>query len=416
MMRFYMRSFLSASLLGVLCCGILPGMVFAQEQTNAVPEWRGKSPGTAWLGPDVLWRPREWLVFHMLDETGEGFNLEVTVRDMNVYMQGPRPLMIWVVGPNDATIKRIIVEDDGIVSGNERYCDGIYDVFMDFRYREWHRVHSPEGYPPGKARSPYLDTPERLPCRTRKLKVSGGGRGLYRVFIVGSWDHWVSITPDRPIPTGVHPGPGTLYVHKDRFEEAYFYIPPAVKDIMVSVSEEIQPFNWNVTLEDETGNVLGKTTPRTFLSYILHTPEKGDSVCRLRVKGHTEGACLNIIGVPFVLTPDRETARKIAGGLQVDGKERQTFHHHQRIINKWIDTLTAKDVTIDIKTPDLDAIEDKELRDLMEKAPGLLASQNLEFGTPEFGSFPEKQPGIRFETLNNLAKLAGRKDADNPYY
>ena len=46
------------------------------------------APGTAYLGPDVLWRTREGLVFHMQDDVGTGFQVTFTVRDMNVYMQG----------------------------------------------------------------------------------------------------------------------------------------------------------------------------------------------------------------------------------------------------------------------------------------------------------------------------------------
>ena len=38
---------------------------------------------------------------------------------MNTYLQGPRPVMVWVVGPRGQTLVRHILEDDGIVAGDE---------------------------------------------------------------------------------------------------------------------------------------------------------------------------------------------------------------------------------------------------------------------------------------------------------
>ncbi|MCF7837909.1 MAG: hypothetical protein K9N49_04695, partial [Candidatus Marinimicrobia bacterium] len=154
-----------------------PTLAEMHTRPGPAPEWRG-TVGTDYLGPDVLWRPREWLVFHMLDDAGTGFDLEFTVRDMNIYMQGPRRVLFWVIGPEGETLHQSFMEDDGVVAGNEQYRDGIYDVYQDYRYREWHRIHSPGGYPPGKQRSPYLAHPERLPYRRTTATVPAGGPGL----------------------------------------------------------------------------------------------------------------------------------------------------------------------------------------------------------------------------------------------
>ena len=66
----------------------------AASAGSDIPVWRGEVAGTDYLGPDVLWRPREWLIFHMHDSEGTGFDLTVTARDMNTYLQGQRPLMV----------------------------------------------------------------------------------------------------------------------------------------------------------------------------------------------------------------------------------------------------------------------------------------------------------------------------------
>jgi len=380
------------------------------------------------LGRDVLWRPREWLIFHMQDQKGTGFRLNITVRDMNVYMQGPRPVLVWIVGPRSNTLVREILPDDGIVSGNERYRDGLYDEFADFRYREWHRLHSPGGYPPGKARSPLLDSPEVLPAREMNVQVPAAGKGLYRVVIIASWDHWISITPDRPIATGVHPGPGPLYVHGDRFRDAYLYVPPNVQDIGISITEEIQPFNWRVQLQDENGKVVGRTHPRTFLSYLVHTPEQGDVIYRLRVRGDTAGACLHIRGVPEVLCPDRASAELVRGGCEVDEKGRVTFHQVQRVLNAWADSLRPEDFVLDVPAPNYDELPEQaefvggrlrparknreELRELLESIPEILASQDLDPTSPMYGRFSESSPG----GAGQLAQVVGWNHPANPYY
>ncbi len=379
-----------------------------------VPAWRGKAPGTQYLGPDVLWRPREWLNFHMQDDRGVGFGLDITVRDMNTYMQGPRPVMIWVVGPDATTLVREIMPDDGYVAGNEQYRDGIYDVYCDFRYREWHRLHTPGGHPPTKQRSPYLQHPEKLPFRTMHVDVPAAGKGLYRVVIVASWDHWISITPDRPIRTGIHPGPGPLYIHGSRLNEAYLYIPPAVQDIGISISEEVQPFNWRLRIEDQDGTILGETRPATFLNYILHTPARGDCIYRVRAVGKTPGACMHLHGVPFVLCPDVPTAQMIHGGLQVDTRGRQTFHACQRVLDTWADSIKPDDLHVPALDVQPDAIEHKQLRDALHQLPQLLASQDLDPASPTYGLLTAGTPPKG--GINLAAIAAGTQHPANPYH
>jgi hypothetical protein len=305
-----------------------------------IPAWRGVAPGTDWLGPDVLWRPREWLIFHMHDAEGGGFGLDLTVRDMNTYMQGPRPLHVAVVGPQDQILLRHLMPDDGITTGNDAQRDGIYDTYADFRYREWQRHHTDSK--PGKARSPYLHHPEQLPLRQLHLDVPDGGPGLYRVTIIASWDHWLSITPSRPIPTGVHPGPGPLYVVGNRLAAgAYLWVPATTQHLGLSLSEEIEPFRGKLELTNASGTVVAQRQARTFSTYIVDESPQPESVYRVSVSGPETGASLHIRGVPPVLSPDATTARLLHGGMEVDGAGRATLHHHQRVFDHWQDDLSA---------------------------------------------------------------------------
>ena len=362
-----------------------------------------------YLDPDALWRPREWLIFHLQDAQGDGFALDLTVRDMNTYLQGPRPVMVWVVGPRDQTLVRHILEDDGIVAGDEAHRDGIYDPYADFRYREWHRVHSPGGYPPGKTRSPYLENPQQLPARDLHLDIPAAGPGLYRVVIVASWDHWISLTADRPIPAGVHPGPGPLYVHGDRLRETYFYLPKTTAHIGLMTTEEIEPYNWKMELATESGRALDSTSARTFATYMTHAPEEKDAVYRLSLSGNTTGACLHGLGFPFILCPDPKTARLIHGGIEVDAKGRPSLHHHQRQLDAWADALTPEDLEVAILPGDAVLQQDREKIGL-DEVPELLASQNLDPDSPDYGRFADRT------APDKLALLAGLEDSANPYH
>ena len=263
---------------------------------------------------------------------------------MNLYLQGERPLHVTVIGPRDRILVRHLLPDDGIVTGDDAHRDGIYDVYADFRYREWHRVHSPGGRPPGKTRSPHLEHPEQLMPRIVQLTVPDGGPGLYRVTVIASWDHWVSLTPSRPLPTGVHPGPGPLSVHGDRFAAgAYLWVPTTTEHLGVSLAQELAPFDGTLTLRDAAGQTVAQRSARTLQTYVVDETPSPESVYQISVTDVPPGAGLHIRGVPPVLCPDAETARLLHGGIQIDAQGRHTFHHHQRLFDRWADALPAAD-------------------------------------------------------------------------
>ncbi|MDD5706505.1 MAG: hypothetical protein PHR35_11310 [Kiritimatiellae bacterium] len=390
--RVWMTGALPASVLSAGVIVFSGVAALAADARNVAPEWRGKTPGTAWLGPDVLWRAREWLIFTLLDEKGGGFRLDLTLRDMNIYMQGERPVLIFVLDPDGEVCASQVVEDDGVVSGNEQYCDGIYDEFQDIRYREYHRLLSPGGTPPGKKRSPILDAPEKLVPRNVSVTVPSNARaGLYRAVVIASWDHWLSLTPDRPLLMGIHPGQGPLYAHKDRLKEAYLYLPPGVKDVGFGYAEEVMPFGWTLTVNDEAGNLLGKTVPRTRYSYFIDRNAKGDSVLKLSLGGTSPGCCLSVEGAPFVLCPDAESARKIHGGVEVNSRGDWLYHAGQKKVLDWALSLKPEDFKVEVKEPaepfqlttEYHGIKPSFSSDL----PRLLASQDLDPRSPTYGQY-----------------------------
>lgn len=398
-----------------------------QDRTDP-PAWRGKRPGTAWLGPDILWRSRDQIVVHLLDDAGTGFRLDVDVRDMNTYCEGERPGLIMIIGPSGNTLAMQPVPDDGIVSGNIMYHDGIPDVFMDFRYRGWHYINSPGGYPPGKQRSPFLKNPERVFPRRFSVNVRADGKGIYRAILMGSWDHWWAVTPDRPLATGIHPGPGPLYVHGDRLKRAFFYAPPDTKDIGIMLSEEIMPFNWTAELLDESGARICATEPKTALNFAIHRAARGDTVYSISALGTTTGACLHINGVPALFCPDPETARRLRGGVTVDRKGRTTYFGSQRKLLEWVDSLTEADLNVAARSYEKDLTVaahkwDSRRKIMLSEIPKLIAAQDTDPSSKTFGRFTatgdtvcDGKLSFYFQAVDVLARAAAWDDPANPYF
>ena len=377
--------------------------------------------GTEYLGADVLWRPREWIIFNMLNEQGKGFDLKFTVRDMNTYVHAPAPVFFFVISPDSKILIRQFLEDDGITGGNFKQQDGIYDPYADFRYRQWHRANSPNGIPPHKTRSPYLEHPEKLPTRTVSLNVPAAGKGIYRVVVVGRWDHWISVDSSLPMPTGINPGAGPLYVHGANLDKSFFYVPAASKEIGLMTTEEVQPYNAQMTVKNLQGKVLKHVKASGFATYMTLTPEKKDTVYELDLKAENTGVCLHGAGFPFVICPDAATASKLHGGMQVDAQGRITYHKCSRELDAWLDSLKPEDLKVGVK------LNDQQRKLVLTGETGiakykvtlgqietLIKNQNIDPKSKDYGKITGKVGW--FDTTELLALAAGAKIKGNVYY
>ena len=388
-----------------------------------VPAWRDATPGAKFFGADRYWRLRDTLLWHLHDETGDGFSLNIDVRDMNTYLQGPRAVSLMVTGPDGKILARRILEDDGIVNGDAARHDGMPDTYGDIRYRHWHRHHSPGGYPPGKSRSPYLSHPEEIPARTVALRVPPDGKGVYRLLIIGTWDHWVSVTPDRPLTGAVSPGPAPLYVHGAQLAEAWLCAPRGMRDFALAVTEEVTPANWSATLSTADGRELARTAPKTAFNFAVVRDLPSD-VYRLQVSGKEPGACLHVFGAPMLLAPDAETARKLRGGMETDKYGRVTFHAHQRTLWDWAYSLRPDDLAIPGKAanPAL-AVPEASNKLTLGDVPAVAASQALDPASPDFGKFMPTGNAALDKKFNGwypgalfLAEVAAFDHPDNPWF
>ncbi len=381
------------------------------ETDSASQSSSGEAIGTAFLGEDVLWRPRESLIFHIWNEDGDGFEVDFTLRDMETYMQGQRPVKLWVVAPDGQVAAEKLIEPSRNPAGQERHRDGIYDMGQDFRYRAWHRAFSDNGYPEDRERNPYLEHPEKLDASKYSLRVPAAGKGAYRLVVLASWDNWISVDLDRPMPMAVHAGNGPLYVHPGRLAGgAYLYVPEFTRELGLAMTEEIEPFNWSLDLFDPQGERAAEIRADRFYNYAVYEPEYRGDVYRLEVEGETTGACLHIEGVPALLAPDRETAELFKRTIEIDDQERLTSHPFQRTLNRWRDGLTEAELAVDTDI-DTSAINDQEIRGLVEETIEILAKQSPDPADEAYRGLTGGRGDIA-----TMARAASTDHAENPFY
>lgn len=349
-------------------------------------------------GADKFWRTRQAMAFYFNDRKGTGFKVDLLVRDMNVYHDGKRPAFVFVVAPDGKVVNQLFIPDDGITKSDFKYRDGVFDIGLDCRYREYRRKHGLKVKP----RSPLLDDPEKIPARRFSLQIPAKGKGLYRLYIAASWDHWFSVIPSRDIVSGIYPGSGAMYCHKKQLSDTYIYVPEKVKDISFLLTEETEPFNWNLKVTDKHGKVVAAVCPKTFANFTVLRKAAGRQVLRLQLSGKGSGACLSIRGIPFILFPDAKSAEEIKSGL-IDG---EFFSPYQKIAVNWARSIPDEELKMNLQGK----FPGKVLKFRLSNVAKILRGQNMDRTSEGYGKLKANRDIIQ---LISAWRTPG---ADNPFY
>lgn len=162
--------------------------------------------------------------------------------------------------------------------------------------------------------------------------------------------------------------------------DTWVYVPPATGSI------HLDTYACTVTVEDETGNLLGTSKDNPDVTVLP------DSVIRIRVA--PASGQYGISGLPPLLCPNRESARKLHGSIETAPDGRQLAHRFQLRMWHWIHQLKPEDLTVD--TVDLSTLESEWLQDSKNAGllgitgpfnhiPRILRDQILDPADPEFG-------------------------------
>src|ERR1051326_3022764 len=117
----------------------------------------------------------------------KNFAIDLDIRDLNIFADGPRELLVKVYDPDGRVLIREIIPDDGMVGSGYEPAQGGWD--HEFWY---HPLCYPRGSQPMIRFSAFSD-PARLhtfPARPFPYPIDRAVAGIYRLVVTGATDHY----------------------------------------------------------------------------------------------------------------------------------------------------------------------------------------------------------------------------------
>ena len=124
---------------------------------------------------------------------GAAFTLGVDLRDLNLFENGPREVLLKVYDPEGKALVREVIPDDGVVTPVSQSPTGGWD------HEGWYSLYQNNRGAPPMLKWSGLAASDRLaavPARVIERKIPAGAPGAYRVVMVGTRDHVASVRVD----------------------------------------------------------------------------------------------------------------------------------------------------------------------------------------------------------------------------
>lgn len=326
----------------------------------------------------VIYRLYDDLGAFVNNPDGKDFTITLDVRDINRVGRGPGELLVKVYDPDGRAVVREVIPDDGV------NALGTGPTLAGWDHESWYyETCYSRGLDPVVTWSS-ASAPSRLahtPKRTFTYAIKGGGKGVYRVILAGSPDHYVSLALDPVLSFGVNGGPDWAHGHHDVFNRSYVYVPKGTDGIGLGILELDQPRGRRATLKSpdgkpvilkqvsraRTGEVLkeapltmsveGRDGYATIAGEFEKPGQYDDQVLVLEVSSGPGDYFLSLDilmpkeqrnwrgqpRVPAVLCPDEATARAVRNGaIYHDG---QVFWQMNQVrLWDWLKTLRPEDL------------------------------------------------------------------------
>jgi len=200
---------------------------------------------------DQTYRMHDGVTAFVVNREGNPFTVSLDVRDLNMFEEGPREVLVKVYDPDGRTLVREVLPDDGVTEPAYQHPTGAWD--HEAWYYAWTRM---QGEAPMIRWSVFSD-PQRLATiakRTFTYQIPGGKPGVYRVLLVGSTDHYVTLRIDPELPFGVAGNATFLHAHGNMLKRSHIYVPRGSKGLHVVTAEWDQPATrlFKLTAPDNT--------------------------------------------------------------------------------------------------------------------------------------------------------------------
>lgn len=337
---------------------ILLGILFVQMAAVAEPTKLAPVGGTTF-------RLCDGVTILVNNPKGAAFTLGIDVRDLNLFENGPREVLLKVYDPDGKTMVREIIPDDGVVTPVSQSPMGGWD------HEGWYYLYQSNRGAPSMLKWSGLAAPDRLaaiPARVIERKIPAGPAGAYRVVIVGTRDHVASVRVDPALSWAVAANPYFLHPVGDRLKKSFIYVPRGTTGINLGFAEYDRPRTRSFSLKDAVGTVLCEGMATSGVTFAEAKPATSNAwdeqVFTLEVSdgpGEYRVQCALLSARPPTPTrsagaalqaffaPDQETAAALKGGvIYADG---QRFYLPQQVrLHQWLKTLGSNDFEVAAKT------------------------------------------------------------------
>jgi len=307
---------------------------------------------------EQFFRLHEAITAYVPNPEGKDFTVSLDVRDLNLYANGPREILFKVYDPDGKPVVREIIPDDGCVTANLPDRIGGWDHELQSFIN-----HYVKGTTPSLRWSAWSD-PNRLKtivARTFERSIKAGKKGVYRIVLAGTPDHYVTLRLSPALSYGVCGHPTFMHGHGDLLSKSYVYVPRGTTGIFFAIAEPDEPRQRRFKLKGPDGTVLfeGMATG----GYLSPAGAEWNKAMALLSKGQYDGKLLTLevskgtndylikIGLvqskkgPFaeyvgmgscaVFAPDAATANAIQGGTTVVDDE-VFWHPFQIRFHDWL--------------------------------------------------------------------------------
>ena len=306
---------------------------------------------------EASYRLYQGVTIYVNNPSGKAFDVKLEVRDLNLFSKGPREVLFKVYDPDGKTPVREIIPDDGIDG------KGFLPRLGGWDHEMWYyALCYSRGSKPMFPWSTYSD-PKRLqamPKRTFTRRIRGGRKGVYRILLVGTRDHYVTVDISRNLKTAVSGNHTWLHGHGSMFRRSYVYVPRGSTRIHLALIEFDPPQTRRFTLTGPDRKVLFNGTAKPGFRQQMIALPKGrydDKLLALEVSdgpgdymfhAHFQLSHLKLklrTASQAVLAPDAATARAVRGGaIYHDGEI--FWHPFQVRFHKYLKKLKARDFIV----------------------------------------------------------------------
>jgi hypothetical protein len=277
---------------------------------------------------------------------GKDFDITLDVRDINHLTPGPAEILIKVYDPQGHVVVREVLPDDGVTK------NAYTSPMASWDHEAWYYATCySRGLRPTVRWSTFSD-PGRLKMmvkRTFNYTIKGTGKGVYRIVLLGTPDHYIDLETSPNLASGRIGSLDWLHGHGDMYRKSYLYVPRGAELVKVLFFQLDQPTDRAFVLRDHKGKIVdlkeykdaplvqGKVTDGLVTGtykfeesgqyddkiFTLEvTPGKDDFIVHAGFQMHLEKRLFRTNNyVNAVFAPDKKTAKALQGAaIYHDGK------------------------------------------------------------------------------------------------